>query len=524
MLKQILLKNFKSYRDQALPLAPLTLMIGANASGKSNAIEAFRLLSWFSTGERLAVMQQRMDDASDGLRGRALHLGYFGATQFSLGCELNEDDFVADQQAFDEKWHRAKSGIEQDMLESEMLPSYLWTRLDVTLSLNGGSLHLLQESISSPTQSKPLYAITKPAPITFSDIGVEYNNFDEGAEDLPQVTCTNQMALMSQLNTHVAFYKSHETAQYEIPQAIRYFCHFLTQTQFLSFEPTLMRADSYPDTNLRSNGANLAGVLYTLWQQDLNKNAILEFIRSVPENNVSDVRFFPDRRGLVSFELVEKEIDKVTIDLEKKLPKVDLGRLLDGEVFHSVEHFKKMPETISNKVSDYWQSTVSLENDGVTITPRGCPAELLSDGTLRVLAIAAAVLSAPVGSTVVIEEIDNGVHPSRARHLLTTMQKYATQRNVHLLLTTHNPALMDALPDTALGDVVFCYRDPQQGDSRLVKLGDLPDYVELIVRGTLGDLVTGGIVDRFVKCPTTPETQKQKALDWLARLQQDDAA
>lgn len=32
MLKQILLKNFKSYRDQALPLAPLTLMIGANAS------------------------------------------------------------------------------------------------------------------------------------------------------------------------------------------------------------------------------------------------------------------------------------------------------------------------------------------------------------------------------------------------------------------------------------------------------------------------------------------------------------
>ena len=35
-------------------------------------------------------------------------------------------------------------------------------------------------------------------------------------------------------------------------------------------------------------------------------------------------------------------------------------------------------------------------------------ATLLSDGTLRVLAIAAAVLSAPEGSIVVIEEIDNG--------------------------------------------------------------------------------------------------------------------
>ena len=40
-------------------------------------------------------------------------------------------------------------------------------------------------------------------------------------------------------------------------------------------------------------------------------------------------------------------------------------------------------------------------------------ATLLSDGTLRVLAIAAAVLSAPEGSLVVIEEVDNGVHPSQ---------------------------------------------------------------------------------------------------------------
>ena len=52
MLKKILLKNFKSYQDEVLPLAPLTLMIGANASGKSNAIEAFRFLSWLAEGFR----------------------------------------------------------------------------------------------------------------------------------------------------------------------------------------------------------------------------------------------------------------------------------------------------------------------------------------------------------------------------------------------------------------------------------------------------------------------------------------
>ncbi len=128
---------------------------------------------------------------------------------------------------------------------------------------------------------------------------------------------------------------------------------------------------------------------------------IVDFIKSLPEQDVKDISFFEDRRGQVSLELVESFGDE--------------------------------------------ERTWSVE--------------LLSDGTLRVLAIAAALLSAPEGSTVVIEEVDNGVHPSRAKQLLSTMREQAEKRNVRLLLSTHNPALMDALPDSALGDVVFCYRN-----------------------------------------------------------------
>ncbi|MNQ59314.1 hypothetical protein D3C85_735470 [compost metagenome] len=149
-------------------------------------------------------------------------------------------------------------------------------------------------------------------------------------------------------------------------------------------------------------------------------------------------------------------------------------------------------------------------------------ADLLSDGTLRVLAIAAALLSADRGTTVVIEEVDNGVHPSRARQLLSTMREQAKKRGVRLLLSTHNPALMDALPDEALGDVIFCYRDSKQGDSQLVRLQDLQDYPGLVAQGPLGELVTNGIVDRFVKNPETPEQKKQKALDWLAKMRGED--
>ncbi|WP_179991811.1 AAA family ATPase, partial [Acinetobacter sp. YH16058] len=47
MLKSISLENFKSYSaEQSLALGPLNLLIGANAAGKSNIIEALRLIKW----------------------------------------------------------------------------------------------------------------------------------------------------------------------------------------------------------------------------------------------------------------------------------------------------------------------------------------------------------------------------------------------------------------------------------------------------------------------------------------------
>lgn len=128
-------------------------------------------------------------------------------------------------------------------------------------------------------------------------------------------------------------------------------------------------------------------------------------------------------------------------------------------------------------------------------------AVLLSDGTLRILAIAAALLSTPAGSMLVIEEVDNGVHPSRVADLLEQIQTIASGRSLRILLTTHNPALLDVLPLKALPHVVACYRDPNSGASRLVRLKDLPRYPELISQGPLGRLVTRGVLDRFLKSP-----------------------
>lgn len=45
MLKKLILKNWKSFKYAELPIDPLTVLIGANASGKSNIVDALEFLN-----------------------------------------------------------------------------------------------------------------------------------------------------------------------------------------------------------------------------------------------------------------------------------------------------------------------------------------------------------------------------------------------------------------------------------------------------------------------------------------------
>ncbi len=425
MLKSIQIENFKSYSNQTLPLAPLTLMIGANASGKSNALEAFRFLSWLSQGQKLSVLKHAVDDSEKLLRGQLMDLGYLDSSEFTLGCKVDDKN---------------------------------WNEFSISICTRENELHISKEKITGTKSSVPLYQIKQAATGLNSDVVVAYNNFSSG-QHKPTITCTDQIAVLNQLQTPAVF--SNKQAQKEIPLTVKRFQHLLENTLFLDPVPSKMRGDSFADKKLLGDCSNLSGVLYTLWQDSSLHEIIIEFIRSLPEQDVTNLDFFEDRRGKISLELIET----------------------------------------FGEINRKWS------------------VELLSDGTLRVLAIAAALLCAPKGATVVIEEVDNGVHPSRAKQLLKTMREQAEKRGIRLLLSTHNPALMDALPDDALADVVFCYRDPKKGDSRLTRLADLSDYAGLVAQGPLGELVTNGILDRFIKSPLTAEQKKKNAMDWLVKMQ-----
>lgn len=151
MLTQIQIKKFKSYQDQVLHLSPLTLMIGANASGKSNALEAFRFLAWLAQGQKLSVLKHRVDDSEQILRGQVKDLGYLGAQAFSLGCMTDDSN---------------------------------WNHFEVEISLRDSDLHIAQETITSPREGFPLYRVVLPSSGLGTDVRVAYNNFKPGEESL----------------------------------------------------------------------------------------------------------------------------------------------------------------------------------------------------------------------------------------------------------------------------------------------------------------------------------------------------
>lgn len=375
MIQSIAIENFKSFRKAELPLGPLTVLIGANASGKSNAVEAIRLLSWVAGGHQMEDLLFAIREREISLRGTLNDLSWKG-NPISLGCQFL-DPSSEDQLAYSVALRNGESGL--------------------------------------------------------SIVNEQLQNLASG--DL--------------ISVHPVFH------------ALAIFV--------LEPDPRRMREYSFKsETRLKEDGSALSSVLRHLTDVPSDEAEILGFISSLPEQDIRGISFLETPRQEVMVRL--------------------------HETFGGQE------------------------------IPRD--AAVLSDGTLRVLAVAAALLSVDNGSLVVIEEIDNGVHPSRAEALLAHIQRIAKQRELRVLLTAHNPALLDALPPEAIPDTVACYRDPDEGDSRLIRLEELESYPELVAQGPLGRLMTEGILDRFLKTRELRDRGKriEKGLSWISEFRKQAGA
>ncbi|MGW5155694.1 AAA family ATPase [Nonomuraea wenchangensis] len=86
------------------------------------------------------------------------------------------------------------------------------------------------------------------------------------------------------------------------------------------------------------------------------------------------------------------------------------------------------------------------------------PGRLASDGTLRVLALLAALYDPSSSGLLMVEEVENGLHPSRLGQLLERVAQRVgvTERSWRqVILTTHSPVAVSTLYQAAPDALVF---------------------------------------------------------------------
>ncbi|MGD1084497.1 MAG: AAA family ATPase [Verrucomicrobiota bacterium] len=144
-------------------------------------------------------------------------------------------------------------------------------------------------------------------------------------------------------------------------------------------------------------------------------------------------------------------------------------------------------------------------------------ARLLSDGTLRALAILTALETSKSGSRLILEEFDNGVHPSRVSVVASALFDCASRNKLQVIATTHNPATMNALNPEQLNSVLLVVSDQDRKTARLVRIHELPGCVELLESGRLGDLMTRRVYEQHL-LPNYERERKEAIEEWVKGL------
>ncbi len=91
-LTQLMLERFKNFLDASLHLGEATIIVGSNASGKSNIIDAWRFLNGVSRGYNLAeIIGEKWIDAGtgQGIRGGTREITFCGASTFALTVDIS---------------------------------------------------------------------------------------------------------------------------------------------------------------------------------------------------------------------------------------------------------------------------------------------------------------------------------------------------------------------------------------------------------------------------------------------------
>jgi len=425
MIKELRVEHWKSFDQAALYIDPLTIVIGTNASGKSNLLEALVFLQRIGSG---ATVDQAINGNNllPALRGGSESLCRRPAHEFSLEVVIG----ATEQEDYIYRIQVRTDGAHVDLIDE--------------------TLTALVYGASDGEVRKKRLIWTEPAPVgaaSASPEGFPVKHYVVAAIDsgMPwKLPIKKGLVTGSILPFELIFADAQEAA------VLNVVLDDLKQIFVFDPIPSRMRDYAKLSDRLQEDGSNIAGVLAALDKERRTavEQSLTNHLKSLPE----------------------RDITRVWTEL--------IGVFENDAMLYCEEG---------------WSGAV-----GQTIDTR-----TMSDGTLRYLAIVTAMLVRPAGSLLVIEDVDNGLHPSRAGLLIEMLRTLGKERGIDVIVTTHNPALLDAAGVRMLPFITVAHRDGATGASRLTQLEDIAQLPKLMAGGSLGQLATAGRIEAALEADGT---------------------
>ena len=408
MIDRLVVENFKSLRRVDLKLGRFNLLIGANASGKSNFLDALRVLQGighgFTIGEILdGKPRSATTEVWDGVRGGSARACFAG------GHHETEDQDARPALAGDE------IGVEAfgELDGKKYCP---WRFSTILTPCSGRMARELFEC-----------GVWKAGYDTeAADYGSYFRYFSRMQGRPPDVLFDATRPVIGQ------FARNRSDVEQEHADAAGAVAALFANIQRVA--PDTERLRSYSDARLAErmgdHGENFAALVRTICQDAEAKDAYLAWLRQLRPEEVDDVGVLSGAMGESLFMLRE-----------------------GGHEF---------------------------------------PAPVLSDGTLRFAAIAAAFFQPDMPALMTIEEIENGIHANRLRLLVELLRSQAETRGTQIVATTHSPLVLAWLLEEEYATTFLCRRDESTGESTIRPLNDVPHFVEVVREQPIADLLAEG--------------------------------
>ena len=281
MITSLRLVNFKNFADETLRVGPFTVIVGANASGKSNIRDAFRFLHGIGRGYTLAeILGGKYGEGgrreSAGIRGAPNEIVRFGQDEFSLSVRLDDISYLIEVSS-----DKARPGIFR--VTGELL-SVAETRIFRSHPIKGSRLraqgydtHLLIGDVKPDAQGRT-----------------------------PATSVRGDQPALTQLREHRT-----------VPRAFRDYAEQIVQVianmRYLDLAPDRMREPTFPGaTTLGDGGENLPTVLEEICADPRREMLLTSWLGELTPMEVKGIEFPRDPSGRVHLRIIEKNGRKVS--------------------------------------------------------------------------------------------------------------------------------------------------------------------------------------------------------------------